>query len=114
LDANQEDIAFISKKFYNTIQNNNLPSGKFYDTWFKKPLLKPREHFIANGYANGWWMDLDLIKESGNYRENPDQSIDFEIILEFWPQRSFYPVVLISGVTLVICLGYLGYKKIKS
>lgn len=80
----------------------------FYETWLKEPISKDR-HFLANGYANSWFVDLGEVKKSGNYVENPDGSIDFELIVEFWPQRLFYLGLMISGLTLLGCLGYLGY-----
>jgi ATP-dependent DNA helicase RecG len=64
-------------------------------------------HLMANGYANSWWVNLDDIKNSGKYVENPDGSIDFELVIEFWPQRLFYLGLAISGLTLFGCLFYL-------
>jgi len=68
-----------------------LPSGQIWDSWFKKPLAQEGQ-WLANGYANGWWINLDEIKnrKGKNYMQNPDGSIDFEIMVEFWPQRLFY------------------------
>ncbi|MBU4299391.1 hypothetical protein KJ636_05085, partial [Patescibacteria group bacterium] len=39
--------------------------------------------------------------------KNPDGSYDFEMIVEFWPQRLFYLGLGISGTTLLFCLIYL-------
>lgn len=103
-------IDFISKNFQGTIQNNNLSNGKFYETWFKKS-VDEKYHLMANGYANSWWIDLDEIKKSGKYVQNSDGSIDFELIIEFWPQRLFYLGLIISGITLIGCLGYLVVSK---
>lgn len=106
-------IDFVSKNFQDTIQNDNLPEGHIWNTWFKKPL--PEEnHLMANGYANSWFVDLGEVKKSGKYIENPDGSIDFELIVEFWPQRLFYLGLGISGLTLLGCIGYLGFSLVKS
>ncbi len=43
------------------------------------------------------------------YKENPDGSIDIELTLYFKPQSYFYLGIIISGTTLILCLGYLGY-----
>lgn len=108
------DKEFISKNFQGTIQNDNLSKGHIWDTWFKKSL--PEEnHLMANGYANSWWIDLEEIKKSGQYVENPDGSSNFELIVEFGPQRLFYLGLLISGLTLFGCCSYLVWdwrKKI--
>jgi len=42
-----------------------------------------------------------------------DGAENYELIVEFWPQRLFYIGLFISGLTLVGCLGYLGYETIK-
>ncbi len=112
------NIDFISKNFQGTIQNDNLPDGKFYETWFQTPIENNDNHLIANGYANSWVIDTEKIcgldsRLRGNDNiscvRNPDGSYDFEIIVEFWPQRLFYLGIGISGMTLLACLGYLGY-----
>jgi hypothetical protein len=38
------------------------------------------EHYLANGYANAWWVPIE---------EADSQVKSFEIILEFTPQRLF-------------------------
>lgn len=116
------NIDFISKNFQNSIQNDNLPAGYIWDTWFKKSLSE-ENHLIANGYANSWWVDVEEVCKTENNKvesfcvRNPDGTYSFELIIEFWPQRLFYLGLLISGITLLGCLGYLGYnwrrKKIK-
>ena len=90
---------------------------------------------MANGYANSWWVDLDKIcgqttiqnhpqtppwkgggifgKEGSVCARNADGSYDFEMVIEFWPQRLFYLGLGISGATLLGCLGYLGYGWVR-
>jgi hypothetical protein len=105
-------IEFISKVIKGTTQNNNLPDGGFYETWGKVH-IPDDYHWVANGYANSWWISLDGIKKNGGYVQNHDGSIDFELVLEFWPQRLFYVGLFISGLTLLGCIGYLGYDFAK-
>ncbi len=79
-------------------------------------------HWQANGYANSWWMDLDLLKKlpavkdqkSGWYQLHPDGSVDFELVIEFWPQRLFYLGILISGIVVTACAGYLFFRGVSS
>jgi hypothetical protein len=73
------------------------PKSSLWDTWFKKPLPE-NKHFLVNGYANSWW-----IEKQG----------DYEIVLEFWPQRLFYIGLMISGITLLFCLGYLVWQPLR-
>jgi len=68
---------------------------------FKKPLPE-KYHLLVNGYANAWFIDPNEIGKQ-----------NFTITLYFWPQSLFYLSLFISGVTLLGCLGYLGYERIK-
>ena len=67
-----------------------------------------KDHFIANGYANSWWVPVKMNSSKGE--SNPKS---FEIILEFKPQRLFEVGVFISLLTLICCLSYLVYDGIK-
>jgi hypothetical protein len=98
-------IAFISKNFKNTIQNNNLPSGHLYETWLKKSIADPI-HFIVNGYANGWVVDVaKLCTEPQVCRQNADGTFDMELVIEFWPQQVQYFGIFITVLTLVGSIG---------
>jgi hypothetical protein len=128
LDNNKTGkIDFISKNFQGTIQNDNLPNGSIFETWFKNP-IDENNHLMANGYANSWLLDVNKI--CGNNSEiamasprndikcvkNADGTYDFEIVVEFWAQRFFYVGSAISGITLLGCIVYLGvgfYKRKK-
>jgi hypothetical protein len=119
------NINFVSKNFQGTIQNDNLPNGNIFETWLKKPIENNANHLVANGYANSWVIDVDEIcgvdslpagrqaaahgNDTVKCVKNPDGSYDFELIVEFWPQRLFYIGLFISGMTLLCCVGYLGY-----
>ena len=104
-------IDFISKNFQGTIQNDNLPSGNIFETWFKKPIIDDKNHLMANGYANSWIIDpADLCKNNNSCVKNADGTYDFELVVEFWPQRLFYVGIFISGATLLACLVFLIYN----
>ena len=79
---------------------------------------------MVNGYANSWIIDTNKICNNrlgsrlrGNDQlrciKNVDGGYDFELIIEFWPQRLYYLGLLISGITLIACLLYVTYGKIK-
>ena len=105
------NIDFISKNFQDTIQNDNLPDGRFYETWLKD-YLPEENHLTVNGYANSWIINTEEIcgVENSKCVQNPDGSYNFEMVIEFWPQRFFYLGLGISSITLLACLGYLGYN----
>ncbi|MFA4942597.1 MAG: hypothetical protein WC564_03115 [Patescibacteria group bacterium] len=115
LDYNEKyKIDFISKNFQGTIQNDNLDSGSFYETWFTKPIDDNKNHFMVNGYANSWIIDPDkACFNSSKCIKNSDGSYDMELVVEFWPQRLMYVGLFISSITLIGCLGYLGFDLIR-
>ena len=123
-------IDFVSKNFQDTIQNDNLLTGPFWETWMagnwlskdrkwtdrfldfarndKVVQIPDENHLMVNGYANSWIIDPDdICKNKGFCRKNDDGTYDMELIVEFWPQRLFYIGLGISGMTLLSCLGYL-------
>lgn len=55
------------------------------------PLLQ-KQHYIVNGYANGWYID-----KLGNYT----------IMIEYYSQRVFYIGLLLSSASLVIFIALL-------
>lgn len=112
------NIDFVSKNFQGTIQNDNLPGGNIFETWFQKPIDNNANHLVANGYANSWVIDTNSVcdpknnssnSSGANCVRNPDGSYDFEIVVEFWSQRLFYIGLVISGLTLLGCITYLAY-----
>jgi hypothetical protein len=74
-----------------------------FETWGKKPISEER-HLLVNGYANSWYITPQDSGEAEKY----------EMIIEFQPQRWFYLGLGMSVLTLVGCLGYLGYSFIKN
>ncbi len=55
------------------------------------------EHYLVNGYANGWYIEPDKL----------GLGKDFTLTLYFGPQSLTYLGLFISGLTLVGCIGYL-------
>lgn len=112
------NIDFVSKNFQGTIQNDNLPNGNIFETWFRRPIENNNNHLMANGYANSWVIDTSSVcdpknnssnSSGANCVRNADGSYDFEMVVEFWPQRLFYVGLAISLSTLLGCIVYLGH-----
>jgi len=102
-------IDFISKNINGTIQNNNLSDGNFYETWFKNPIVN-NTHSVANGFANSWILDIDEMCVMNNgCIKNTDGTYDFQLVVEFWPQRLYYIGLFVSGTTLLVLVIYLMY-----
>ncbi len=64
-----------------------------------------KTHFVVDSFANGWVVNT---REVGVM---PGQVVEYRI--EYSPQRWFYVGLMISAMTILLCLGYLGYHGIK-
>jgi len=110
------------------LQLNNEKVHGFLEGWW--PFAKPDRvgdeyHYKLNGFLNGWYVDtaelcagsreevLGTSEIQTACTQNADGSYDIEFVIEFWPQRWFYLGLLISGTTLLGCLGYLGYEGVR-
>jgi hypothetical protein len=77
------------------------------------PFVKPDRvgdeyHYKLNDFLNAWYVDpAELCQNNSACVKNSDGSYDMEMVIEFWPQRWFYFGLLISGITLFGCVGYL-------
>ncbi|MBR9704872.1 hypothetical protein GOV12_05650 [Candidatus Pacearchaeota archaeon] len=81
----------------------------------KKPIFDDT-HQIELDYANQWTINPQYIKDNFSkdyYTENPDGSINIELILYFKPQSYFYIGLLISAITLILCIIFLILSYIK-
>ena len=92
----QQSIIFsgeeTAKDFPNYKVTEKPVKDIFWDMSFVKTLIKKpvsdNNHFIANGFANGW------------YFKNDSGVVKLELILEYTPQRYFY--FLLAGYILMI------------
>ncbi|OGQ67286.1 MAG: hypothetical protein A3F88_03850 [Deltaproteobacteria bacterium RIFCSPLOWO2_12_FULL_42_16] len=72
------------------------------------------DHFVVNGYANGWIVPVEQFRVSGSeFRVQDKNWEDFQIVLEYKPQRLFEVGVILSGTTLLGCIGYIGYGFVR-
>jgi hypothetical protein len=77
-------------------------------------------HWKSNGFANSWWIFPESIKNLSHpdskdthfYNQNSDGSIDFEMVIEFWPQRIFYWGISFSLAVFVLTLSMLIIRYI--
>ena len=68
--------------------------------------IEDNNHFTVNGYANGWYINPQELGTGEN----------FTATLYFKPQSYFYLGIIISGITFIVCTGYLFWhrRKIKT
>jgi hypothetical protein len=94
-----------SKPFFLVFSESYHKDWKAYvsePNWFITLFVRPISddyHFIANGYANAWYINPNEIDKDGDGK--------FTITLYFWPQNLFYIGAIISLVTLALCTVYL-------
>ncbi len=96
-------VDFISKKFFGTIQNNNLNYG-FFDQLSGRKF--PIPHYSLSDNKNGWFFDVSSIRE--NYPDNlsvdSNGNISVDLVIEFLPQRLFQYTLLVSMLSILIAL----------
>ena len=77
-------------------------------------------HWQINSFANSWWIDTNFIRQiplstdtsSRYYHLNQNGSVDFEIVLEFWPQRLFYMGGVFSITLFFSCVAALALRSL--
>jgi|GEM_PF-3278989 len=101
------------------LQMNNEKIQGLLDSWWpfaQRQKVGDEYHYKLANFLNAWYVDVPELCKEGNKacKKNDDGSYDIEMVVEFWPQRWFYLGLLISGTTLVGCVGYLGYDFVKN
>jgi hypothetical protein len=89
-------VDFVSRQNYGSIQNNNLPDGPFYETWFLHRVFAPA-HVTANSYANAWIVDPEFLPCG----KNADGSREVELVAEFSMLPIFYLGCAISLASVI-------------
>ena len=118
-DTQHKGIGFISKQFLKTIQNDNLPSGTFYETFGKTPAKSNVKHYKVNGFANSWIIDTASLCKNAQMKciQNPDGTYDFELILESWPQQLKNMMYVVSigtaGMLILIWVSSTFIRRLK-
>lgn len=92
----------------NSVINTSLSGGAFFQTWFASPWgttnttekvvrLPDTSHKVGNGFANAWLINVNQICALPSYcKKSPEGEMEFDVILEFWPQNLFIIGVLIT------------------
>ena len=95
--------AFISKAFYNSIQNYNLPRGMIYET-IGKTSLPEIYHLTSNSFSNAWLIDTNFIKKNFPKKIVKASESDYDVgfIIEFSNKKLFIVSLVVSGSFLLI------------
>jgi hypothetical protein len=79
--------------------------------WIHPDPVPSKDHFDLDDFLNGWYVDPAALCKSHpvGCTINANGSYSLELIAEFAPQRWFYVGLVISVLTLLACLAYLGW-----
>jgi hypothetical protein len=83
------------------------------DAFDKNYFLPDTFHTESDATLNSFYISPDYIRQNlpaSAYTVNPDGSINVDLTIYFKPQSYFYVGVIVSGATLLACLGYLGWE----
>lgn len=81
-----------------------------------KFVLPASYHYMVNGYANGWLLDPEYIKDSYPrqlWEMNDDGSINVKLTIYYQPQSYFYIGAIISSITLLSTIFYIAWRNIR-
>jgi len=94
---------FISKAFYNSVQNDNLPKGMIYET-MGKTSLPEIYHLTSNSFSNAWLIDTNFIKKNFPKKivKASESDHDVGFIIEFSNKKLFIVSLVVSGSFLLI------------
>ena len=105
---------FISKAFYNSVQNDNLPKGIIFET-LGETFLPEKYHLISNSFANSWLIDVNFLKSKFPKKIIEGSEGDYEIgfIIEFSHKKLFIISIAVSGLFLLIVV-FVNLFKVKN
>ena len=94
--------AFISKLFYNSVQNDNLPRGNLFDT-FGKTSFPDEYHITGNSLSNTWLIDTNYLEKYFAEKIVKTTENDHEIgfIIEFAHRKLVIKCLAVSGLFIL-------------
>ena len=97
--------SFVSKVFYNSIQNKNLPRGTIFET-FGETSLPEKYHLTSNSYSNSWLVDANFLKKNYPRKiiEGSEEDSEVGFIIEFSNKKLFTVSLAISGLFILIVI----------
>jgi len=105
---------------YNSDWKIHIGNFNLIETLINRNYFLPdKYHFRNDATLSSYYLDPNYIKNNfskDSYHENPDGSIDVNLMLYFMPQTYMYLGLSISGLSIIGFIGYLSFlfiKKIK-
>ena len=99
---NEKEYTYPGFKVKEVLSTNKLFVPTIFKSW-GYPSIASNSHFLVNGYANAWYIEPQDIQGSK----------DYDIVVEYLPQRYTYLGLFVSLTTLFLSFFYLFYMLIK-
>ena len=105
--------AFISKVFYNSVQNDNLSEENLFET-FGKTSFPDEYHITGNSFSNTWLIDTKYLKKYFSEKIVKTAENDHEIgfIIEFAHRKLAIKCLAVSGLFILIVIFFNVLKVI--
>ncbi len=89
------------------IRKTNSSRSSWWKGLFKQQgfQIPDEDHVIANGFVNGWWLNPDELPE-----DIKNEQGEYQIVVEFGPQKYFYLGFIVSVFTVLSCIIFLIYN----
>ncbi len=104
-----------AKKLFYLVFSETFDSN--WKLYINSTAIEDTNHIKVNGYANAWRIDVNQLcsdkKNDHACLKNKDGSYDFELIIEFFPQRLFYIGLSVSLITFIGCLAFIVFRILK-
>jgi hypothetical protein len=71
------------------------------------------EHFAANGFQNGWFLDINALchEKKISCHSNANQTYDAEVFIRYNPQRIFYLGIFITLLALLFSILFIFLRR---
>ena len=107
LPANGIVPGFVSRLLAGSVQNNNLPEGSMFETWFRDPIDTKTPNICGNLMVNTWMVDTAAVcaDAPGSCVKRDDGTWDVDLTIEFEPDRLATIGRLLQGAVI----GFAGF-----
>lgn len=102
----------VMSEAYNPSWRLELVSGLHsWSPFTQVDAVPAASHVDLNDFENGWYVNpARLCKDHvASCTHNADGSYNLSLVAEFAPQRWFYFGAVVSGLTLIVCVGSVAY-----
>lgn len=93
IDNITDDFVIVFNESYNSYWKILKNSSMFSDG-----IIPNNQHFVANGFANGWVIKVSDLEKAGIIHTDSEGKKSTEISLFFWPQSLLVLASVVSGL----------------